>query len=61
MKSLGLHNCRLKALKGARPHNQKDADMAGDLGKPDNGAKLRSIDQRPVVDMDVVMEGLQQL
>lgn len=27
---------------GERPHNQLDADMAGGLGKPDNGPRLRS-------------------
>jgi hypothetical protein len=31
---------RLKELRGARPHNQKDADRAGDMGAPDNGEKL---------------------
>jgi len=34
--------CRVKALTGARPHNQADADGGGDLGKPDNGPKLRA-------------------
>ncbi len=54
---LWLH--RLKSLKGARPHNQMDADIGGDVGKPDNGPKLRNL--RPDVNMDEVMEGLQRM
>ena len=33
--------------------------MAGDLGKPDNGPKLRST--LPVSDMNAVMEGIQRM
>ena len=29
-------------MKGDRPHNQIDADMAGGQGAPDNGPPLRS-------------------
>ena len=31
-------------LTTARPHNQKDADKAGNVGAADNGPKLRSMD-----------------
>ena len=36
------HKRRVRELLGARPHNQVDADWAGGLGAPDNGARLRS-------------------
>lgn len=54
-----LSSCRLKSLKGARPHNQMDADMGGDMGRPDNGPPLRS--QQPAVDVDQLMEGIERM
>ncbi|PNH04978.1 Zinc finger protein [Tetrabaena socialis] len=37
------HKRRVKMLHTtARPHNQRDADLAGDMGAPDNGPKLRT-------------------
>lgn len=32
---------RVKALEGARPHNQVDAERASGKGAPDNGQALR--------------------
>lgn len=38
--------CRLKMLlTTARPHNQRDAEAASGMGKPDNGSKLRTAAQ----------------
>eukprot|EP00884_Botryococcus_braunii_P016158 jgi/Botrbrau1/3225/Bobra.174_1s0002.1 len=31
------HKRRVKALKGPRPHNQRDAEAAAGMGPPDNG------------------------
>jgi len=36
-----LHKRRVKALLGDKPHNQMDADLAGGMGRPDNGQQLR--------------------
>ncbi|KAK9830430.1 hypothetical protein WJX72_011735 [[Myrmecia] bisecta] len=36
------HKRRIKALKGAKPHDQKDADWAAGMGVADNGEKLRA-------------------
>jgi bud site selection protein 20 len=36
-----LHKRRVKVLLGDRPHNKLDAELAGNMGAPDNGAKLR--------------------
>lgn len=52
--------CRLKSLKGAKPHNQLDADMGGDMGKPDHGPRLRN-QKQPTVSIDEVMEGLERM
>ena len=53
---------RVKSLKGPRPHNQADADGGGDLGKPDNGPRLRSQNpQTPAPDLDCVMEDLKHM
>ena len=35
------HKRRIKALMGARPHNQADADWAAGMGAPDNGQAQR--------------------
>lgn len=35
------HKKRIKVLEGDRPHNQRDAELAGGLGAPDNGPKIR--------------------
>lgn len=45
------HKRRIKVLKGARPHNQSDAEKAGNMGAPDNGPPLRTADETPI-DMD---------
>lgn len=44
-----LHRKRVKLMKGPKPHNQLDADLAGGMGLPDNGPRLRS--EEPVVAM----------
>jgi len=36
------HKKRVKAMQGERPHSQIDADVAGGMGRPDNGPKLRA-------------------
>ena len=33
--------CRIKELMGPKPHNNLDAEVAGNMGAPDNGPKLR--------------------
>lgn len=33
--------CRIKELIGPKPHNNLDAEVAGNMGAPDNGPKLR--------------------
>ena len=33
------HRRRIKNLEGPKPHNQGDADWAGGMGAPDNGAR----------------------
>lgn len=39
------HKRKVKMLLSTKkPHNQSDADTAGNMGKPDNGPKLRSMD-----------------
>ena len=50
----------MKALKGAKPHNQGDADQAGDMGMPDNGLRLRPEGPSNMEIADVV-EGLQRM
>jgi len=37
----GSVSCRIKELRGARPHNQSDAETAAGMGKPDNGVRLQ--------------------
>lgn len=32
---------RVKDLMGPRPHSNRDAELAGNMGAPDNGPKLR--------------------
>ena len=36
--------CRLKELGGARPHNQRDAELAAGMGAPDNGQKAKPVE-----------------
>jgi len=38
------HKKRVKALLGAKPHNQADADWAGGMGAADNGQVSRPMD-----------------
>ncbi len=35
---------RLKELGGARPHNQRDAELAAGMGAPDNGQKAKPVE-----------------
>ncbi|KAK9843576.1 hypothetical protein WJX84_008319 [Apatococcus fuscideae] len=35
------HKNRVKDLMGPRPHSNRDAELAGNMGAPDNGPKLR--------------------
>lgn len=37
-----LHKRRVKQLLGDRPHNKTDAELAGGMGLPDNGPRIRS-------------------
>ncbi|KAG7673532.1 hypothetical protein KSW81_006737 [Nannochloris sp. 'desiccata'] len=37
------HKRRCKALMGAKPHNQADADWASGMGVPDNGQGTRPV------------------
>eukprot|EP00193_Tetraselmis_chui_P000234 CAMPEP_0177760912 /NCGR_PEP_ID=MMETSP0491_2-20121128/5523_1 /TAXON_ID=63592 /ORGANISM="Tetraselmis chuii, Strain PLY429" /LENGTH=139 /DNA_ID=CAMNT_0019276849 /DNA_START=313 /DNA_END=728 /DNA_ORIENTATION=+ len=36
------HKKRVKVLLGDKPHSKLDAELAGNMGAPDNGPKLRS-------------------
>lgn len=36
-----ISECRIKDLMGAKPHSGLDAELAGNMGAPDNGRKLR--------------------
>ncbi|EIE27184.1 hypothetical protein COCSUDRAFT_45766 [Coccomyxa subellipsoidea C-169] len=38
------HKRRLKELGGARPHNQRDAELAAGMGAPDNGQKAKPVE-----------------
>ncbi|KAK9828307.1 hypothetical protein WJX74_008194 [Apatococcus lobatus] len=35
------HKNRIKELMGPKPHDNLDAEVAGNMGRPDNGPKLR--------------------
>ena len=37
------HKRRVKALAGAKPHTQADADAAAGMGAPDDGGARRSL------------------
>lgn len=37
-----LHRKKVKAMQGAPPHSQLEADLAGGMGPPDNGPRLRA-------------------
>lgn len=37
------HKRRAKALQGARPHGQRDAEAAAGVGKPDNGGRGKGL------------------
>lgn len=64
------HKRRVKELRGPKPHSQLDADLAGGLGRPDNGPRLRPTPAKPAApaaapaaapDVSQLMEGLQRM
>eukprot|EP00245_Coleochaete_scutata_P010139 TRINITY_DN3501_c0_g1_i1.p2 TRINITY_DN3501_c0_g1~~TRINITY_DN3501_c0_g1_i1.p2 ORF type:complete len:129 (-),score=22.87 TRINITY_DN3501_c0_g1_i1:536-922(-) len=39
-----MHRKRVKLMEGVPPHSQLDADLAGGMGRPDNGPRLRVVE-----------------